>query len=745
MDSRLNLQRVFAVIPVLVILIGGNCEAATLFTKSSKFLLFPNPLVEADGTSQTNTEAYARAYYEAIDPQNERDALEKWKARNYASPSEEHHVIFGDTHDLGYGRDMTVWKNGDGSIAAYVRNFQVSGYSKANYNHLNLVAAIKNATKKYHVGTNAIEYSAGPNGGAKFVKFYNFDPRTGERNLMVDLDGLGKKAMPGVCISCHGGRADPLTPPSDRDILGNDISSNPKPLFALAQNSFSQHRGDVQARMQPFKVDTFDYAPEFPGFSRAELEPKLKAINKLVLCTYPILAATAYPEDTCRPVLGTGAGYSEWWGTAADFIKAAYGGDGLPNTNYSDTYVPDSWVTNGKQVLYREVVGPACMTCHMVRGSGNMADIDFTAYDFSFMGGGWVPIDYGLPYLPNHFSYLDRIKAHVFDRGNMPLAKIVSDEFWLRKLADGKVMAEKLADYLEDQFDQLVSNIKTALGATDEDLENVYQVPASVSLHDGKGKVLRPGRPVAGTGPDRVVPKNTPVKLWNESLYAKSYKWTIVSADGVAPDVNTVWLSSSDNPAAAKSLTSNVANPWLTSSASGNTTYKIALVAINGKSMSEPRTLRVAVNDSLFADSATAAAHPESYPKPADIRFSHIKYRLQNLTCTSCHFSGQNPVGSGVPPIFYDDYDRDGVGGVDATDDFWFYKELRGRVNFSEVAASPLLRKPSGHHHNGGGPFGGTDLSTAPGYSDPAALASKADRTTYDLFVNWIVNGAPFE
>ena len=70
----------------------------------------------------------------------------------------------------------------------------------------------------------------------------------------------------------------------------------------------------------------------------------------------------------------------------------------------------------------------------------------------------------------------------------------------------------------------------------------------------------------------------------------------------------------------------------------------------------------------------------------------------------------------------------------DATDDRWFYEEIRSRVNFTDIVASPLLRKPSGSHHFGGrGP--GFDATRPPG---------DAARARYDLFLNWILNGAPY-
>ena len=93
---------------------------------------------------------------------------------------------------------------------------------------------------------------------------------TGERLTTLSLDGRPAKAMPTVCISCHGGRGDPLTPP--------DAASG-KPLFPLVMSSYSQHRGDVAAQLHPFEPASFDFST-IPGFSRAEQEPAIKAINR---------------------------------------------------------------------------------------------------------------------------------------------------------------------------------------------------------------------------------------------------------------------------------------------------------------------------------------------------------------------------------------------------------------------------------------------------------------------------------
>ena len=228
----------------------GNPPEPPAVEGPKSFLLFPNPQVQADGTLQTDTQEYADAYYRAVDPLNAKDTLAKWKAANgfETGTGNEFNVVFGDRRDLGYGRRMYARSNPDGTVAFYVENYLIQSGPDYLYSPLNLDAAIVRDTR-WMVGINAIEFSPGPNGGVAFPKFYNFNPE-GVRQTFVDLDGRGPKAMPGPCISCHGGRGDALTPP---DATG-------KPRFNLVQNSVSQTRGDVQARMHPFEADAFGFS-----------------------------------------------------------------------------------------------------------------------------------------------------------------------------------------------------------------------------------------------------------------------------------------------------------------------------------------------------------------------------------------------------------------------------------------------------------------------------------------------------
>ena len=600
------------------------------------FLLFPNPQVQPDGSLQVDSPAYATAYYAAIDPANAKDTFAKWKAANGYDSGTGTQVgtVFGDTRDLGYGRRMTVRQNVDGTVAAYVENYQVSAVSQYGFTTLNLDAAVVEDTR-WRIGINAIEHSPGPAGGASFTKFFNFNTSTGARELKADLDGLGQKAMPTICITCHGGRGDALTPAGGAPGFGP---------FSLVRNSASLARGDVQAHMQPLETDTFDFSAS-SGFRRVDQEAAIKAINKMVLCTYPRVGAVTGPEDNCRrAAIG-----NEWQGTAAaTLIKGAYGGNGMPNAIFVEPAVPAGWAA--QPALYQNVVAPSCRACHILRGTGNQSDIDFTtSIKFS--------------------SYASDIKYHAYDRGNMPLSKIVYDAFYSTSRAD------TLATFLQ------------TLG---------------VNARDTGGAVLRPGRPVAIPGPDRVIPQGAVSLSGAGSLYASSYAWSIVSGpNGAIPPTN-VTLSNA-----------NSVQP--TFNATVNGTYVVQLVASEGVTQSTPVQAQLVVNSALA-------------PVPTTIRFSNIKTALQGIGCTGCHVAG------GGPPIFFNNIDRDGNGTAgDATDDQWFYAEVRGLVNFTALDHSALLRKPSGQHHGG---------LLQPGFNT-ALAPGNAGRANYDLFLNWILNGAP--
>ncbi|NRA23200.1 MAG: hypothetical protein HRU08_01735, partial [Oleispira sp.] len=67
-------------------------------------------------SSLINSVSYAQQYYQAIDPNNERMTLAAWKRKNGFDQGYDVHVIFRDTKDLGYGRDLYARRNEDGRL-----------------------------------------------------------------------------------------------------------------------------------------------------------------------------------------------------------------------------------------------------------------------------------------------------------------------------------------------------------------------------------------------------------------------------------------------------------------------------------------------------------------------------------------------------------------------------------------------------------------------------------------------------
>src|SRR5262249_17818467 len=148
---RRSLYDVILVISFMVLLLGcsngGNNNSpsaeVTLSTPDS-FLQFFNQYDDPG----LGAVIYAQAYYATIDPADKRDTLNKFISRHTNDGSDWIHVIFRDTKDLGYGRDMYMREHtnekGCPEIAFYVRNFVVAPVPGFDYGPLNLEAAINN-------------------------------------------------------------------------------------------------------------------------------------------------------------------------------------------------------------------------------------------------------------------------------------------------------------------------------------------------------------------------------------------------------------------------------------------------------------------------------------------------------------------------------------------------------------------------------------------------------------------------
>ena len=155
MNTSIRVGTALAVVSLLLAACGGGGYSGDVTpstppianaTGLDRFLLFPNPQavsVATDRPYQTESEAYALAYYEAIDPgpNPKKDTLEKWKRENKFDTTEGNQVtvVFGDKRDLGYGRRMTARYNPrDQTIAFLVENYVVSPGGAYSYSKLRL-------------------------------------------------------------------------------------------------------------------------------------------------------------------------------------------------------------------------------------------------------------------------------------------------------------------------------------------------------------------------------------------------------------------------------------------------------------------------------------------------------------------------------------------------------------------------------------------------------------------------------
>ena len=100
--------------------------------------------------------------------------------------------------------------------------------------------------------------------------------------------------------------------------------------------------------------------------------------------------------------------------------------------------------------------------------------------------------------------------------------------------------------------------------------------------------------------------------------------------------------------------------------------------------------------------------------------------------CDTCHDVAVQP---GIPAWWVPDAEQPTVPPTSKADTpaLGFYEQVMARVNLEYVADSLLLKKPSGMHHYGGLRAG----------FDTSLDVGAAGRANYDLFVNWISEGAP--
>lgn len=649
------------------------------------------PLILDYAQSNIDKPTFASAYYAAVDPANARDTLQKYRSlHGFDGAGEDVHVIFRDSKDLGYGRDMfmrsypnvTVANGGCGGqvIAFYVQNFSVSIIDGFAYGPVNLEGAIEQDFQ-HHFGSNAIEFSRGVKSAGdvcspeSMTKFYTFrsdysSPGAAHPRIdTIDLDARGKKAMPQPCISCHGGKLRPL------DRFGRFVAMHASDPVAQI--------GDTKARLQAFEVDTFEFSDK-PGHTKPEAEENLRKLNAAVYCSYPGSAGHAacdiHGGGVAARAASPGVDDGEWSGDFGREMLLGWYANKLEvaGTTYDASFVPSGWqpvigvTPSGADTLFRKVVGPNCFVCHGKRGTelGSNTNTNGEGKDLDF--SSWTKF----------ISHAQEIERLVFDEGKMPLGLLNYNNFW-----GDPEKAELLASFITPY-------VTTGFSARHQDAD---------------GKIILPGRVVASAGLDRVTLPNAVITLnAGASLFADSYNWSLLTS----PAGSTVTMPA---PAAIRTdFSADMAGD-----------YRLRLTA------SSASTGLSKTDDVLVRVDAALARAPRSLSF-----YNDITAELVNCANT-CHSVGGGSTGaavSGIPVWWTADLTQpQGIPASTADNaSLGLFEQVRSRVNFENSGDSLILKKPSGIHHYG---------NQRPGFNTELSVGASG-RSAYDMFVNWISEGA---
>lgn len=223
-------------------------------------------------------------------------------------------VVYYNKHELGLGRELGCSEFTDGfaadgtelkGVACYVTNYGTAFSDK----HNSLTAAIDGVAPK-----NTVCISYRPSFEPDYqVQFYVYGPE-GRRQEYAQLDSLGARPAPHICMNCHGGSYDET-------------------------RHLAKH-----ARFLPTDPSLLVFAegPEVhPSLTRAGQEEKIRRINRLAL----------------RSPLASGQ---------VQLLHGMYGDRiGEAGATAQDDFVPQGWAASQEdRDLYTKVVKPYCGTCH---------------------------------------------------------------------------------------------------------------------------------------------------------------------------------------------------------------------------------------------------------------------------------------------------------------------------------------------------------------------------------------------
>jgi len=268
-----------------------------------------------------NGEQVATDYYDTIDPGNATNpTLSAWWTNHgfAADGTGGTRAAYLNNNDLGFGRDMNCKTTGS-DLACYVTNYGLPDQNPANADDAEAKVAAKRGA------TVAMEYKASEpvERRVRFFVYGGGDPASAGKLKFADLDGLGPKPVPYLCVVCHGGTYDDTT------------------------------HNALQARFREFDLQSFKYSG-----GRSWDYPPAGASNNL---SANELTAFATLNQMVRDVQPATSAIKE-------LINNWYPGGFGAGTKPSNTAVPSGWSTSAS--VYRNVFGKSCRTCHVARDGG---------------------------------------------------------------------------------------------------------------------------------------------------------------------------------------------------------------------------------------------------------------------------------------------------------------------------------------------------------------------------------------
>lgn len=304
-------------------------------------------LTASDPTVATAIEQGAADYYTQVDPRGFRANFNGFISKNHFGQPQtatdvEFDAQYANSGDLGFGRDMHCRKNlaadGKFDVACYVTNYGQPPANIADQTDADNAFTHTNPDATVAMEFSRVENATGVNpefpDDERAVKFYVFNAQipTNPPIIKADLDGVGERPVPQLCVTCHGGQV-------------ASVAADAADPGGPKKGAF-QARGDIMSMRSNFLPFDLHYYNFPSGKSKAAQETAFKDLNEKIVKQ---VATDSGP---------TGAAIVE-------LIEALYFGN-------SPTQLTDAVVTNWDKAnpasdsnrFYRQVFGPACRTCH---------------------------------------------------------------------------------------------------------------------------------------------------------------------------------------------------------------------------------------------------------------------------------------------------------------------------------------------------------------------------------------------